>query len=163
MYLASCASGNSSPPSTQLPPTSSTASGPIATSAPTNGFLPLGGPECDPPSPVQAWGDGGLAEVRATATGIEAWGLLWEMPPLPRNEEIKMVWRVTGSGEFDIEAAHDDAPTAPTWGPNDHQESNFERPGDEWGTAFVFASPGCWEITITRGQHSARVWLEVEG
>lgn len=129
-------------------------------------FVPLGRAECSPSSPFLPWPEdgtpGGLAEVRATASDIDVWGLFWSTPPLPVDEEIKIVWRVTGIGEFDIRATQGTTEADLTFGPNPHQGSNFQRPGDEWGTAFVFPSPGCWEIEITRGADTAYVWVEVE-
>jgi hypothetical protein len=129
-------------------------------------FIPLGRAECSPPSPFFPWPEdgtpGGLAEVRATASDIDVWGLFWATPPLPVDEEIKIVWRVTGMGEFDIRATQGTTEADLTFDPNPHQGSNFQRPGDEWGTAFVFPSPGCWEIQITRGADTAYVWVEVE-
>ena len=128
-------------------------------------FTPLGQPFCDPASPTFDWFDGdgpdaGLAEVRATSDSIEAWGLLWQTPPLTVGKEIKMVWRATGSGEVRIRAIGEGGEVIePTWGPDLHADSNFNRPGDEWGSAFVFPSPGCWEIEITRGTDTAHVWI----
>ena len=130
----------------------------------------LGAPECDPPSPHSPWfGDRfdtsgrALAEIEATSAEIEAWGLLWETPPLPVEFEIKMVWRVTGSGDFEIRAVNEGTEADLLFGPTLHEESNFNRPGDEWGTAFVFPSPGCWDVQIVRGDATAHVWVEVEG
>ncbi|CAN5737560.1 hypothetical protein BH23ACT4_BH23ACT4_11480 [soil metagenome] len=103
-----------------------------------------------------------MAEVRATSDAIEVWGLLWEVPPLRVDQEIKMVWRATGSGEVQFRALGEGGQELePTWGPNLHTDSNFTRPGDEWGTAFVFPTPGCWEIEIARGTETAHVFVEV--
>lgn len=130
-------------------------------------FTELGAPGCQPPSPFKPWGnadvddpDQGLVEIRATATTIEVWGLLWATPPLPVSEEIKMVWRVTGSGRFHARATGKSGEIGMTWGPNEHSGSNFARPGQEWGTAFVFPEAGCWTIEITRGDDIAQVWVE---
>jgi hypothetical protein len=128
-------------------------------------FTPLGRTGCDPVSPTLDWFDGdgpeaGLAEARATSDSIEAWGLLWQTPPLTVDQEIKMVWRATGSGEIRIRAISEEGEVIePTWGPDIHADSNFDRPGDEWGSAFVFPSPGCWEIVIARGNDTAHVWV----
>lgn len=130
-------------------------------------FTPVGRPGCDPVSPTLDWFDGdgpeaGLAETRATSDSIEAWGLLWQTPPLEIDQEIKMVWRATGSGEVRIRAISEEGEVIePTWGPDLHADSNFDRPGDEYGSAFVFPSPGCWEIEIARGNDTAHVWVRV--
>lgn len=121
---------------------------------------PLGRPDCQPPSPYAGWASG-LAEVRATSTGIEVWGLMWHTPPFPVGEEVKMVWRVTGSGEFGIRAVSGAEKAELTMGPVVHQDSSFDRPGEEWGTAFIFPVPGCWDVELRRGPHFAHVWVEV--
>ena len=165
-------SPSTAPSSTALTPTTSTdiaETMPTTTTAPVRDvslFEPLGAADCAPPSPFLDWHDGdgansGLAEIRATSAEVEVWGLLWETPPLPVDVEIKMVWRVTGSGIFKIRAFKGGEETELTWGPAAHGESNFGRPGDEWGTAFVFPSPGCWNIEIVRGDDNAHIWVEV--
>lgn len=154
--LCGCTADVGRPTSLSTSRTTSSTAAPVS----LDGFQPLGAPGCRPASPFQPWG-GDMAEVRATPEDIEVWGLLWQVPPLSPNEEIKMVWRVTGSGSLDIEATQDDSHADPRWGPVLHSGSNFERPGDEWGTAFAFPSSGCWEITIKRGRGSAHVWVEV--
>jgi len=116
---------------------------------------------CNPPSPVGAAG-----ETLATSSGdAVAWGLLWEQPPLPVEREIKMVFRLTGEGDFQAVARHEDGTEiAPSWGPNDHgQGSNYARAGNEWGMAFTFPRPGCWNLHLTRGSDTAEVWLIVSG
>lgn len=147
-------------------PTETTIDAPLQTSDRSPDlFTPLGRPDCDPVSPTLDWFDGdgsefGLAETMATSDSIEAWGLLWQTPPLTIDQEIKMVWRATGSGEIQIRAISEEGDVIePTWGPDLHADSNFDRPGDEYGSAFVFPSPGCWEIEITRGNDSAHVWV----
>ena len=127
---------------------------------PSSQFEPLGGPNCNPSSPFEQWG-GGLAEVKATSSNIEVWGLLWQIPPLTVDKETKMVWRVTGTGDFDIRAFQGNTQAELTWGPVLHESSDFERPGDEWGTAFTFPAPGCWEIEVSRGTDTAHVWVQV--
>jgi hypothetical protein len=125
---------------------------------------PHGGPGCQPESPYDA---SRLAETLATSTGeMVAWGLLWERPPMPIDEQIKMVFRLTGDGVFDVVARHQDGTEiVPNWGPNDHgtDGSSYGRPGNEWGMAFTFPAPGCWNLHFTRGASTADVWLFVGG
>jgi hypothetical protein len=166
-------SGCSDSPATE-PTLTSTSSTTVADSTTTtveetrsaSAFTPLGQAECTPPSPFLPWPEdsqpGELAEIRATSSDIDVWGLLWQIPPLKVDEEIKMVWRVPGEGEFDIRASQGATEAELSFGPSLHMESNFERPGDEWGTAFIFPSSGCWQIEITRGTESAHVWVHVE-
>lgn len=125
---------------------------------------PIGAPGCQPVSPYDA---NALTEVLATSTGgVAAWGLLWERPPLSVNRQIKMAFRLTGTGEFNVVARHDDGTEiVPNWGPNNHgtDSSSYGRPGNEWGMAFTFPSEGCWNIHFTRGDDSADVWVQVGG
>lgn len=113
--------------------------------------------------PVEGIADGGpdAVEVQASAGDVEAWGLLWAEPPLAAGEEVKMVWRVGGTGEFSAFARHGAIELDPTWGPVPHDSSSFDRPGDEWGTSFTFPQGGCWEIRLARGTGYASVWVPV--
>lgn len=89
------------------------------------------------------------------------------MPPgeavrIPVNEEVKIVWRSTGEGSFTIEADDQDGvPIEPKWGPDVHGSSNWERPGQEWGTEWIFPSTGCWTFDVTRGDNAAEMVVEV--
>lgn len=86
------------------PSSSSGTTAPVATSAEVNADggsttvpvsfteAPLCLPECQPPSPVRAF------EVRGTSDSAEIYGLMRV------DEEIKVVWRMTGSGELSITA-----------------------------------------------------------
>jgi hypothetical protein len=47
------------------------------------------------------------------------------------------------------------------FGPEAHGQSGYQRPGDEWGTGFSFATGGCWHIHLTRDDTSGDVWLNV--
>jgi hypothetical protein len=102
--------------------------------------------------------------------GIEVWALFFASYPIPEGEpiripqdsEIKIVWRVTGSGELAIEAAGPDGlAIAPDWGPDLHSGSNWERPGDEWGTGWTFPEPGCWTLLLQRGEAQALLSVDI--
>ena len=59
---------------------------------------------CQPASPIDNSSVG--PEVQGTAANAELWGLLLStsgVPPLA-NSEVKIVWRMTGSGTFNIVA-----------------------------------------------------------
>lgn len=121
---------------------------------------------CNPPSPVS---EDRLAETLGTTSDhITAWGLLWARPPFEVGTEVKMVFRVTGTGEFALSAVHQDGeslePSWPATGPAQRasNESNYGRPGDEWGVAYIFPTGGCWNIHIDRGADSADFWFLVE-
>jgi len=69
---------------------------------------------------------------------------------------------MTGTGDFSIVASGpSDMKVSPSQGPAEHLGSNWNRPGDEWGTVFTFPSAGCWDLHATRGSASGDVWLKV--
>ncbi|MGP3954444.1 hypothetical protein ACTWPT_00495 [Nonomuraea sp. 3N208] len=105
----------------------------------------------------------GFPEVQGTARDAELWGLLFAKgPPLPRGQEVKIVWRMTGQGPLQIKAELPDGTRARlAWGPEEHGGSTWQRPGEEWGTGFVFPKRGCWKIELTRTRGSGHVWLPV--
>ena len=51
----------------------------------------IGGPGCEPSSPVVAWGYG-LAESVATSADLHVWALLSTLSPLQTGAEVKIVW-----------------------------------------------------------------------
>jgi len=106
----------------------------------------------------------GGPEVQGTATHAELWGLLMStsgVPPLV-NSLVKIVWRMTGSGAFTIVALGPSGmKLPPSQGPIKHLGSDWNRPGDEWGTVFTFPVAGCWDLHATRGNAFGDVWLEV--
>jgi hypothetical protein len=94
----------------------------------------------------------GLPEMQADAAGGEVWALLLSGPTIRANHPTNIVWRATGSGAFQVVALGADiGKLAPASGPDPHGSSNWRRPGDEWGTTFVFPQPGCWQLLVTRG------------
>ena len=93
----------------------------------------------------------------------ELWALLF-FDQAQAGKDEKIVWRITGSSrQFNVQARHNDGTVIfPTWGPDDHgQGSNWERPGNEWGTGFNFPEPGCWTLTATRGTTTGEIRLSV--
>jgi hypothetical protein len=92
----------------------------------------------------------------------EMWALLF-FDTAHANEDEKIVWRITGTGaEFHVQAqSEDDTIIPPIWGPEYHGGSNWERPGAEWGTGFNFPKPGCWKITVTRGETTGEIVPDV--
>lgn len=105
----------------------------------------------------------GLPELHADAFGGDVWALLLSGPTIWANSAVSIVWKATGSGAFNVFASGPgDSQLAPTSGPNPHGGSNWQRPGDEWGTTFTFPQPGCWELHASRGASlSGDVWLMV--
>ncbi|MEU8804674.1 hypothetical protein [Spirillospora sp. NPDC048819] len=124
---------------------------------------PDGAPGCRPESPVAPYD--GIAEVRATGHGIRASGLIMApggYPPLRASRELKIVWRVTGSGPLRATTTGPGGRDHPVlWGPEEHGGSTYRRPGDEWGVGYKLDEPGCWRLRLIRGAASADAWLRV--
>ena len=103
-------------------------------------------------------GSGGLPERQGVGTGTTLWGLFFLTGPIVERSEVKVAWRMTGTGTFSIEATGPGARTVrPVWGPEAHSGSNWARPGEEWGTGWVFPVPGCWTFVATRGEGRGRL------
>lgn len=117
----------------------------------------LGQPGCNPPSPI----DGGN-EVEGTSANAELWALLFAPTPIHAGDAVKIVWRMTGSGAFHIGGTGPAGTAAPlTFGPDGPRGSSWTRPGEEWGTGFVFPTAGCWDMHAVRGTLTGDVWLPV--
>jgi hypothetical protein len=102
--------------------------------------------------------------VQGTGHQATLWGLLFFTGSPRTSTQAKIVWRMTGTGPFDVVAL---GPAGrrlnPVWGPEAHGSSSWNRPGQEWGTGFTFSVPGCWDLHAARTGSSADVWLEVVG
>jgi hypothetical protein len=69
---------------------------------------------------------------------------------------------MTGDGDLSVTYfAPDGRPGVLTFGPEAHGGSNYDRPGSEWGTGFLFDAAGCWHIHLARTVGSGDVWLGV--
>jgi hypothetical protein len=111
------------------------------------------------------FGDGGASkEIRGTSRDASLWGLALgpgHVPPRP-GDELKIVWRMTGTGPLRVDLEAPDGTTQPlVFGPEPHYASSYNRPGNEWGTRFRFVRAGCWHIHFTRNDTSGDVWLQV--
>ena len=83
--------------------------------------------------------------------------------PIRSGDEVKIVWHVTGQGPLSLQYFDPSGAKRPlTFGPTEHLESNFDRPGDEWGAGFQFDRKGCWHIRLSRKGTSADAWVAVE-
>lgn len=106
-------------------------------------------------------GNVGIPERQGTGVDASFWALFFGAS-VTAGQEIKVVWRMTGSGDLTMNATGANGTTIkPSWGPEMHSSSSFTRPGDEWGTGWVFPTAGCWTVnatrTIGRGQLTIRV------
>ncbi|MEV4618769.1 hypothetical protein AB0J74_08715 [Asanoa sp. NPDC049573] len=91
-------------------------------------------------------------EMRGTGT---LWALFFPIQgrsaPMVAGEEVKIVWKIGGTGDFTIKAVGPDgAEATPVWGPTGHGDSTWERPGSEYGTGFRLPAPGCWTFAAQR-------------
>src|SRR5947209_12751927 len=147
VLLPACSSGSqaSSNPSPVAQKTI-TESSPVPSPSPTiTGSRMPGLKNCQPPSPIDNSAVG--PEVQGTATNAELWALIQStsgIPPVAKTE-VKIVWRMTGYYQFSIVALGPSGTrVSPSQGPDLHGGSNWNRPGDEWGTIFTFPVAGCW-------------------
>jgi hypothetical protein len=118
------------------------------------------GPECEA-ADVRLY-DSGLPEAVAQGDDAETWALLWAFPPWEVGEKVKVVWRMTGTGDFTVRAVGPDGEVVePVDGPAPHSSANWHRPGDEWGTAFSLPSEGCWLLEAQRGDAVSTIGILV--
>jgi len=107
----------------------------------------------------------GWNEVHADTIGDgDVWALLLLGPSSSAHSATPIVWRATGLGAFQVYASGPgNARLLPVNGPDPHPGgSNWQRPGNEWGTNFIFPTPGCWQLQATRGTAlTASIWLNV--
>jgi hypothetical protein len=106
-----------------------------------------------------------MPEMHADIVGNgDAWALLLSGSKTSTNSATLILWRATGSGAFQVYASGPGtARLLPINGPDPHPGgSNWQRPGDEWQTNFIFPTPGCWQVQVTRGADlHASIWLSV--
>jgi len=120
-------------------------------------------PTCRSPSPTfPLGGDRRAPEIRGFAGRETLWALIF-LPKRSawadrsraiftrvRGEQVKIVWRVTGAQRVRFVARSPSGRTnTPRWGPEQHEDSTWTRPGHEWGTGFVFRENGCWRISVS--------------
>ena len=135
---------------------------PSAIGRTTEAARPGGVPGCRPSTPVRRSGTR-PPEVQGTASRGELWGLLFLTGDSIRvGDEVKIVWRMTGRGALHLTATAPDGKREPLqWGPEPHEGSNYQRPGDEWGAGYRFTKAGCWTLHAARNDTSADVWVTV--
>lgn len=89
-------------------------------------------------------------------------GQVWALGAAPRvGEEFKLVLRVTGSGELSVVGVGPGGSRQAPESVLEHTSSNFDRPGDEWGTFWTFDRNGCWRIVVQRGNLNGTITLAV--
>jgi hypothetical protein len=102
-------------------------------------------------------------EVVVDASEATLYGLMFtHRPPVRAGDEVKIVWRMTGRGDLSVRFVDPDGRERPlVFGPEPHGSSNYDRPGDEWGTGFLFDRVGCWQIHLERDVGVGDVWIDV--
>lgn len=101
-------------------------------------------------------------EFQGTMAGGELWALVFGPMPLQAGREYKIVWRMTGAGDFSIGARNEHNVSARLiWGPDRHDGSSFVHPGGEWGTGLVFPASGCWRVRTARDRAFGEALLQV--
>ncbi len=108
--------------------------------------------------------DGRPNEIHGTSVHGQLWGLALGPGHIPprSGDELKIVWRMTGTGPLHVSVTAPNGRRQPlVFGPEAHAVSSYHRPGDEWGTGFRFSTPGCWHIKLTRNSTSGDIWLNV--
>lgn len=122
----------------------------------------LGSAGCVPAARFHGWGPGANPEVGLDSPRGSLWALFFNPVPPPAGKEIKVVWRMTGMGDFTFRVSDAAGMVVPlAWGPMFHGGSNWNHPGDERGTGFNFPHPGCWDIHVARLDTRGDLWLEV--
>ncbi|HEX6122358.1 MAG TPA: hypothetical protein VFY89_04325 [Ktedonobacterales bacterium] len=122
---------------------------------------PVAAPTCAPPSPITRGSLGPEVQGKVTGSG-ELWGQLQGSLPIPTKRDFKIVWKMTGSGDLTLRATGPGgAQLSPKEGPTLHGGSNWEKPGEEWGSIFTFPVAGCWDVHASRDDISGDVLLMV--
>jgi hypothetical protein len=156
--LALAACDGASRPSPRSSHPASLSPGPGSASAAS---LPAMTSTCPPTAQLD--NSGNLPERQGVGHGATLWALFFPTTPvLTAGQEIKVVWRITGNGDFSIDATGPGGKVVkPVWGPKLHSGSTWSRPGDEWGTGWVFPAAGCWTINAKRTSGSGYLVLRV--
>lgn len=72
------------------------------------------------------------------------------------DTEVKIVYRATGKGVPALDASlAGTVHVEPTWEAA-HLGSNIVGTGDSFGSGWVFPEPGCWQMTVQRGDQEVK-------
>ena len=118
----------------------------------------IGQPQCAPAAVFH----GGIPEAGFDSPAGSLWMLMFAPLPPAAHQEIKIVWRMTGSGGFTFRATDAGGiESKPLWGPDVHDGSSWAHLGAEVGIGFNFPHAGCWDIHVDRGDTVGDAWLTV--
>jgi hypothetical protein len=126
----------------------------------------LGTPGCKPEAAFHDFSGPAVSEVGVDSSRGSFWALFFTAVPPPAGKEIKVVWRMTGSGEFTFRASDADGMVIPpvrTPQPHGVNGSTWNHPGFEVATGFNFPHSGCWRINVERSDVAGDLWLQVSG
>ena len=72
----------------------------------------------------------GIGDLRGQATGATLWALPFKPLPFIAGEEVKIAWRMTGSGppRFTVIGPSGEDADVLQWGPEGHIDSTWKRP-----------------------------------
>jgi hypothetical protein len=104
-----------------------------------------------------------LFEIPGRASSATLWALAFADHPFVAAREVKIAWRMTGVGPLHLSATNLDTrqTVAPLYGAEPHTSSSWHRPGDEWGSVWVFPAQGCWRITAARSIGTGSITVTV--
>jgi hypothetical protein len=132
--------------------------------------VPDGNAECSPESPTSPGVLAGVSRAEITEVrgsgDFEMWGLVLAPLPWRTDRHVKMVVRIEADSDHDpiFLARHPARRVAYSrWGPflHDADGSGWDRPGQEWGIAFVLREPGCWTIRVVVGFEYSDFYIRV--
>ena len=72
----------------------------------------------------------------------------------------KIVWRATGDGAFSVSAVGPQGQVVTPYFQEEHSGSEWDRPGQEWGSGWELPTAGCWTFTAQRGDATASITVE---
>jgi len=157
--VAGCNRGHTRPPTSTIASTAT-----VVTAGPVPSPFQVASLSCTAghanPVTVRA-----LFEVEGRATVGSLWALVFADHPFAAVHQVKIAWHMTGTGPLHLSASNLDTGqvVAPWNGPEPHSSSSWHRPGDEWGTVWVFPAAGCWRITAARSNTSGSITMTVIG
>jgi hypothetical protein len=104
-----------------------------------------------------------LFEIRGRASSATLWALVFNDYPFVAGQEVKIAWRMTGVGPLSLAATNlaTRQKAVPLRGAEPHISSTWHRPGDEWGSVWVFPAQGCWRLTAVRSIGNGSITVTV--
>lgn len=81
--------------------------------------------------------------------------------PLRPQTEEKIIWRISGHGALRAFAEHNDGTLVLPTSIGAHSGSDWQRPGDEWGSTFLLPKSGCWRFHLERNGVQGDFWVLV--